>query len=363
MNFRPTSVFVLSELLADPGEPWFRDASMPVLRTLAERSEIFPLQWRRSEAEILGLNPDAYPVAEGPLTVSSLGFDPPTRSVQFRVSALTTDAGTVREPRTAATPEELEILGQVGKRLSTPTLTFLSEGTVLALVWEPGSLELGTTPPTDLKGRSWKEILPEGDGETTLRRFIDDSVNLLHEQEFNLRRREEGLDPIDVLWPWGQGMPVELPNLPLARGRTANFASSSVRLDGLTRLARYRHAPRAALGRGTTLKFEWLVDWTKKHERSIAWITEPGDFRQAGGDEMHAQYEWILREMDARLIAPLAEQQAPPVIAVLAPGRPGLGFIYDPERPERARLPFDERALEEPEKAREFSDVMNALLS
>ncbi len=363
MNFRPTSVFILSELLADPAEPWFRDASMPVLRSLAERSEVFPLQWRRSEAEILGLNPDAYPVAEGPLTVSSLGFDPPTRSVQFRVSGLTMDAGTVREPRVAASMEELAILVQVGKRLSTPKFTFLGEGSVFALVWEPGSLDLGTTPPSELNGRPWKDILPEGDGETALRRFIDDSVNLLHEQEFNMRRQEEGHDPIDVLWPWGQGLPVELPNLPLMRGRTANFASSSVRLDGLTRLARYRHAHRGAIGRGTTLKFEWLVDWAKKHERAVAWITEPGDFRLAGGDEMHAQYEWILREMDARLIAPLAEQEDPPVIAILAPGSPGLGFIYDPERSERARLPFDERALEESEKAREFSDVMNALLS
>ncbi|MFX6823313.1 hypothetical protein ABTH33_20400, partial [Acinetobacter baumannii] len=67
------------------------------------------------------------------------------------------------------------------------------------LVWEEGSLDLGTrTPPV---GESVHTGLPEGDGERLLRQLIDDSVNLFSELELNRRRMDEGKSPFNLLWP------------------------------------------------------------------------------------------------------------------------------------------------------------------
>lgn len=363
MIVRPTCVLILSDVLADPDNPWFRDASVPVMRDLAERSEVFPLRWRGTETELLGLAPGSVQLDEGPLTVASMGADPPARSVHFRVTPLGLVDGCPRRPRPEPTAEELARIASLAKKLDTPSLRFLAEGDLMALVWERGSLDLATTPPHELADRPLKAVLPEGDGEPTLRRFIDDGINLLHEEEFNLRRIDEGHDPVDVLWPWGQGFRAELPNLPLARGKTASFASNSVRLEGISRLARYRHHDRATFGRGTALQLEALSTWSLKQETSVIWIREPGAFRREGTDEMRGEYEWLLRELDSRFLRPLAEREEPPLLAILAPGNPGLGFIFDPEKPAIAKLPFDERALEESMPARELSDVMRELLS
>lgn len=363
MIVRPTCVLILSEVLSGPDNPWFRDASVPVIRHLAERSEVFPLRWRGTESELLGLARGSVRLEEGPLTVACLGADPPARSVHFRISPLALVDDRLRSPQPAPTTEELAQIGALAKKLETPSLRVLSEGELMALVWERGSLEMATTPPDELADRAMKSVLPEGDGEPALRRFIDDAINLLHEEEFNLRRIDEGLDPVNVLWPWGQGFRAELPNLPIARGKTASFASNSVRLEGAALLARYRHYDRVGFGRGTSIRLEQLANWAAKQETAVVWIREPGAFRADGSDEMRGQYEWLLREIDERFVKPIAEREVPPLIAILAPGDPGLGLIFDSEKPAIPKLPFDERALEEPQPTRELSDLMRELLS
>lgn len=83
-----------------------------------------------------------------------------------------------------------------------------------------------------------------------LRRFIDDSINLLGEQEFNLRRIDEGLAPVNLIWPWGQGFPPVIPNLALQRGTPCHVLSPALGLRGLSKMCGYTHGPTSGTNAG-----------------------------------------------------------------------------------------------------------------
>ncbi|CAN5681895.1 hypothetical protein BH11ARM2_BH11ARM2_33830 [soil metagenome] len=188
------------------------------------------------EAAYLGMRPDQGQLAPGPLMVSALRADPPERSTHFHLALLSVDDnGQVHETEGELEPGVLD-------RLRTRSLVPIpGYGKQHGLVWENvGSLR--TVAARETVGRSLRESLPEGDPERALRRLIDDSTNLLTESEANRRLRDEGKAPANLLWPWGAGIRLPVPNLALERLTPARVSSRSWRLAGLSRLAGYRPA-------------------------------------------------------------------------------------------------------------------------
>lgn len=284
---------------------------------------------------------------QGPLTVSALGADPPERSTHFHVSLLGLVDGDVAGPPEVVPQGDLDAIIQHAKKLNTRTLTFLSgENLDHALVWE-GVGDLQTEPADEVIGQPMKPHRPEGDAEKELRRFIDDSVNLLSELELNERRMDEGLPPLNLLWPWGHGVRRPVPNLILKRGERAQVESASMRLAGLARLVGYRHGDRRAVGKGTGTRLEHLVDQAMAHDLTILLIEAPGQLRREGLiEELH----WFVREMDGRLLKPLYDSalRGTGRFALIAPGEgSGLTLQFESAPAGNNRYPFDERALEE----------------
>lgn len=307
------------------------------------------------EAAWLGLDPRKVRLAQGPLTVAALGFEPPDRSVQFHLSLMSFDGDCPRICPFEIPEDDLRAVFDAARRLDTKALTLIEgEDRDHALVWERGSIDLRTRTPQEADGKPMPSVLPEGDGEPVLRRFIDDSVNLLSEQEFNMRRLEEGLPPLNLLWPWGQGFRTEVPNLALIRGEPANVESASMRMAGLTRMARYRHGDRKAFGKGTNIQLERLAKAALGGGLTIVVLDQIGDFRSQGKLE---EAEWLSREIDRRLLGPLldASLREPTRIFIAAPSCDGTGSdepsglslrVETGTRPANS-VPFDERALEE----------------
>lgn len=353
----PISILILPGLLNSSEEPWLSDQTLPILNELSANSEVFGLNWLGTEVELVGLEP-SFQMNQGPLTVAGLGADPPSRSVHFHISTLSV-AGDRGGLPPYEIPEELDApLKTALERLNTKSLIAVpGRGQDHGLVWENGSIDLETVPASDLIAGSLVSALPQGDGEFKLRRFIDDSINLLGDQEFNLIRQEEGLPPLNMFWPWGQGFRRDLPNLALRRGAVASFWSNSLRLAAVSRLSGYQHADRLTFGRGTSVRLEQLFKWFRADEISVATIGEFATWRESGS---HEEYEWLLKEVEARLEPYLAGTRR---LAVLAPGSPGLGFVYDPERRVNGRYPFDERTLEEPVIHNQLFELMGDLLS
>jgi 2,3-bisphosphoglycerate-independent phosphoglycerate mutase len=301
------------------------------------------------EAAYLALDPTSVHVAQGPLTVAALGHLPPDGSVHFHLSLCSVDASGVLRSVDDAVPaeNELDAVFAAVERLRTSSLTPLrGEMTDHALVWESGSLDMSTTPIAEALGDDAYARLPKGEGEPMMRRFIDDSINLLSALEVNHMRSEEGQPLLNCLWPWGQGFRPALPNLPLRRGDVAHVVSGSMRLAGLCRMVGYAHGDRAAFGRGLQTNYDLVRDNALSHRLSLAVVGSVQEMRRHGRID---EIAWNVERLSQTVIEPLLGQQEPWELRIASPGdEAGLALTYKSQSPAENALPFDERVLDDP---------------
>ncbi len=289
------------------------------------------------EAMLLGLAPDEGQLRQGPLTVSALGWDPPERSLHFHLSLLSYGES-IMAPNELLSPEEFAVIKSKLDVLKTKKLTTLvGQQFDHGLVWERMG-ELRTCDPSEII--SLEASLPEGDGDAELRRFIDDSVNILHEEEFNLRRIDKGIDPVNLAWPWGHGYRLPVTNLALRYGFPYRYESSSFRLAGLVRLAGFRHGEMGRFKSGLQTEFQaiqydpgkivHLDPWLKMRER-----------------EEFEEMEYIADKCGANLVGRLLDhvlENRLELRLILLGGARGLGTTFS-AIPSSSALPLDERSL------------------
>jgi hypothetical protein len=342
--------------------------TLPGLTRVAELGQLSKLapipNTETPETLVLGLQPNQVRLAQGPLTVAALGADPPDRSTHFHLSPLSLDGDIIREQPFDLPPEQVDLAMARAKLLNTKTLTIVAgEGIDHGLVWE-GLGDMGTTGPVEANGKAYHDCLPQGDNEPALRRFIDDSVNILGELEFNAERIDQGLPPINLLWPWGQGVRMRVPNLALQRGEPAEVVSPSLRLAGLTRLAGYRHADRHLLARGLNAGWESLANRALNGHTTI--VLTP-IFEQLRAKEQLEEAEWLTKQIDDFFIDPIftSARETPTRFAILAPNQEGEGLsvAYETKWNEGNSIPFDERAIDERLPMRQLHESMDSLLN
>jgi 2,3-bisphosphoglycerate-independent phosphoglycerate mutase len=316
------------------------------------------------EAAFLAMNPVEAVVAQGPLTVAFLGHEPPEKSVHFHLTLCSVDETGVLssvsdvQERAADFVSELDALFGAVARLKTPSLTPLrGAGLDHALVWENGSLEMHTATPSDAFGHDVFSVLPKGEGEELLRRFIDDSVNLLNTLESNHMRREEGLPSLNCLWPWGQGFRPDLPNLPLRRGDVVHVVSGSMRMQGLCRLVGYSHGDRHAFGTKLQTNYDMVRENASAHRLSLAVIHSIEEMQRHGRTD---EIAWNLEQLSTKVVSPLIEAEEPFELRLAAPGghcsvgsapegssSTGLMLTYVSDRRANNTVPFDERVFDD----------------
>jgi hypothetical protein len=341
-------VVIVPDLLGDPS---ILRQKLPVLEALAEMGRLFKLlpvpKIETPEALYLGLRPDEGQLRQGPLTVSALNADPPERSTHFHLSLMSFSDGIARLPGVEISADDQRVIFDLAKKLNGKLLTIVEgAGVDHGLVWESIG-DLGTTSASDVDGKPMRSHLPEGDADVLLRRLIDDSINILSEIELNQRRVDEGLPPLNLLWPWGEGVRKPVPNLALRRGEPVLVISASMRLQGLTRLAGYRHAARGEYGRGLNTQLSKIAETCLKEEVTIVLLDAVTAFRQRNQME---EADWFLRELADKLLKPLFEHALVKTarITFLSPGAQlGLGLTFTTLDSNGNSFPFDERALEE----------------
>lgn len=306
------------------------------------------------EAAWLGLRPDSVQIPQGPLTLAALKTDPPERSVQFHLSLLSLDdKGLIQRVQHLPDADEERALLEQAERLDARGLTFVPGWRAdHGLVWEDGSTELACAEPPGIYGEEMTPHLPVGEGEPMLRRLIDDSVNLLNELPFNHIRREEGREPLNLLWPWGAGWRPETRMLPLERGEMLRVGSASMRMAGLCRLYGYAHSDWRDFGPEVRVNWPQASALIKQEEPTLL-LLHPIETMQRSHRLEEA--ERFLEELFERLIDPLLDLEGLR-LTLLAPRWPdgpercspiGLGLSYDSRRSEANQTPFDERILDD----------------
>lgn len=342
-------IVALPGLVGEPdGVSWLREARMSNLFQSAKICRLAPMPDRGlPEAAILGVAPSAIDLAQGPLTVSALEADPPPKSVHFHMTLMSLDvAGNLHALTHGLTLDERKVIREVAGRLGTKRLTTLiGEGEDHGIVWEDGSIEMKCHSPTESMGKSLQGVLPEGDGEVMLRRYIDDSVNILMNHEMNRRRIDEEREPVSVCWPWGQGFREQVPNLALRRGQFAWVETDSFRLRGLARLAGEKVVDTKAFGSGLEINFRSLASSSQNRALTVIYTERFDRIRKANRDE---EGVWLTRKLvdDFLNVLDLEDLKNPLALTLVAPGNgEGLALGIETKMINNRQLPFDERVL------------------
>lgn len=337
------SLIVVPGLVGQAGEP-SATASLPNLAALAADGDV---QWLRPEspgglpeAGWMGLNPENHAAADGPLLVAGLGERPPDRSVCLVATWAT--MGTSLSPAPRMDAAELAEATAAIRRLETPRLVWIEgEQPHNALVWLDGPIDFSTTPVEHAFGHGYQTKWPTGDGERTLRLFIEDAHDLLTSLDFNRRRLDAGIAPVDVVWPWGQGWMPRMPNLAL-RYPPATVHTDSLRVRGVCRLTGLTSRRALERGMGDNWRFVKGLGPT-----SLIILESFATLRREGRLE---ELQWLARRMDANLfdlfrpIRPAAGSH----LVILSPSDTGPGLMLERSADSRGgSTPFDERALED----------------
>lgn len=370
-------VLILEGLLGSESEPSVLRERTGFVRRLPEVADIFrgvlPTDVETPEAAFLGLSPREVRLAQGPLTVAAFGAEPPDRSTHFHVSVMSLVDGQIHEPDTERPSAALQ------KQLLTTFNSLKSKLLTVVpgrewdhgLVWEKWGDHL-LHGPNHAIGKPLEQVLPEGDAERDLRRFIDDSINMLTECEENRRRLDDGLQPINLLWPWGAGIRERVPKMALRYGSPVRVFTDSLRLEGLARLAGLRVDGKPNIGNGLQTKWETLRSRIQSESDSITVLSGAKELRRIGDFDA---LDFFAREVEKSLLEPIEEAWR---TERSKGGLPSFIFIATGlEQPEKSdslyallaevggtpqqNVPFDERVLGEPRLRR--SDVSQTVLS
>lgn len=340
-----STLLIVPELV---GEPSLLREAPAGIRFLAERSEcgvLAPLPLDNC-FELGCFGQEAAQVPDGPLAVAALGYDPPHGSVHYRVTPMSlTGEGILRQIGHRIPQTQLEEVRNLSKVLDTRRLTLLwGEGDLQAMVVEDGSPDGFTCEPGHADGKPFKDCLPLGDEESVLRRFIDDSANILLDAEFNQRRLDDGLPAISLLWPWGGGFRPICTNLSLRFGPIP-VVTGSVRMAGAARLCGFRPSGLNWFGTGLNLSLGGIAD-SLSNEFGIAYLDSFAGLREGHKLDESA---WLLSEIDHKLVKPLTKKaiEVGGKLSIASPSSgDGLWMIFDSSRSEGSGPPFDERAFD-----------------
>ncbi|HKI87626.1 MAG TPA: cofactor-independent phosphoglycerate mutase [Draconibacterium sp.] len=119
-----------------------------------------------------------------------------------------------------STQEASELIQYLNEKLGTNTITFYPGVSYRHLmVIKNGVKEMQCTPPHDVQGTPFRDVLvkpkTEAAWETAemLNQLILKSQELLENHPVNQKRKAEGKDPANSIWPWSPGYKPKMPTL------------------------------------------------------------------------------------------------------------------------------------------------------
>jgi len=136
------------------------------------------------------------------------------------------------------------------------------------MIWNGGTVDVRTTPPHDVMGQPVADHLPAGDAEDLLRGMMWDSYDILRNHPINRRREDEGKNPANMIWLWGQGYAPKLDGFQLTHGVTGAAISAVDLIRGIARIAGLR-APQVP---GATGRID--TNWAGKAAAAIGALAE-----------------------------------------------------------------------------------------
>ena len=314
---------------------------------------------------LMGYDPREYYTGRGPIEAVSMQIPLDPNDVAYRCNLVSSDGETMIDYSGGhvSTEEARELMTLVREKLGTSKLSFYPGVSYRhIMVWRDGAWDVKTTPPHNITGEPIAEYLPVGDGDQTLRGLIYDSIDLLNDHPINRRRREEGKSPANMIWPWGQGRALSLPNFLAKSGLTGAVVAAVDLVKGLGRAVglKVMDVPGATGYLDTNFegKAQHALEALKERDFVFIHVEAPDEAGHIGDIDKKIE---AIENVDARLLGTLLDglkeveqfrilivpDHATPIAIKTHAEDPVPFAIYSSFEPGGTNLPFDERAIED----------------
>ena len=323
-------VIVLGDGMADEpiaalgGRTPLEAANTPEMDRLASMGEVGMVQNVPSgmhpgsdvaNLSVLGYDPGLYYTGRSPLEALSVGVRMEPDDIVFRCNLVTLTEEEPYPEKTIVDHSSSEIstadadilMDAVREHFNSGEFQFYT-GTSYRhiMIWKHGRVSQ-LEPPHDHLERVIGPYLPQ---EACLRRFMEESFDILNNHPLNVQRAKEGLHKANSLWYWGAGTRPSLPNFTEKTGLKGAMISAVDLLKGI------------ALGAGMLVcqvpgaTGSIDTNWEGKAQAALQALLKDGcDFAYVhveAPDEM--AHQGLLQEkiesieyLDSRLIAPICQ--------------------------------------------------------
>jgi 2,3-bisphosphoglycerate-independent phosphoglycerate mutase len=187
---------------------------------------------------IMGYDPVRYYSGRGPLEAASIGVALDKDDIAFRCNLITEKDGLIADYSAGhISSEEAGVLIEaVDNELGNDCKFHAGVSYRHLLVMKHGE-KAQCTPPHDVVGQSVNDVLPRGDDSKLLINLIKASKPILDKHEINIKRRKDGKNIANLIWPWGQGKAPSMPLFKDMHGVSGSIISAVDLLKGIGKYA------------------------------------------------------------------------------------------------------------------------------
>ena len=170
-----------------------------------------------ANATILGYDMNKVYEGRGPLEAASIGYEMEPGDLALRCNIICLENDKIKNHHGGhlTTDESTELIDLLNERLGSDRVRFV-KGIQYRhlLIIKGGNKYINCAPPHDHPNEEWRKLLirPEKghehealDTTTLLNELIIKSQDVLYNAPLNVKRRAEGKDEANSIWPWGGG--------------------------------------------------------------------------------------------------------------------------------------------------------------
>ncbi len=209
-------------------------AAMPVMQRIAREGRVgrlVPAPAGRDPEDgtfalaMFGLDPVSYGEAGAALEAAALDVPVEARDRVLRLALVSADGKGVYDATAGGIlrDEAALLLDSLAAQYSSEDLTFhAGHGVRHLVVWKGArELKVQTTSPFDAVDVKLKKAQPKGSAAKKLIELIETSRDVFARHDVNELRAELGENPATMVWPWGPGASVPLPEFTTRTGQDA----------------------------------------------------------------------------------------------------------------------------------------------
>jgi len=190
---------------------------------------------------LLGYEPEKHYTGRAPLEAASMGIEMSPDEIAFRCNLVTIerqdDGRIIMRDYSAghiSSREGRELIRAVQDCCGTARLHFYPGVGYRHIMVHRGAIpSLTTIPPHDYLDRDVSEFYNGYLAVGELKTLMEESSRLLAEHPVNIKRRQDGTNPANSLWLWGEGRPLKIESLKDRYRLTGSLISAVDLLKGI----------------------------------------------------------------------------------------------------------------------------------